>query len=268
MNERRGFTLIELLVVIAIIALLLSIVLPGLRMAKEKARGVVCRSNLRQWGVIFAMYANDNEDSLPQGVGGAGLSGPEAYWRGATYPYCQDPAIRVCPSCKPADADDGNGVYGRTNQNWGPATSASWDDEFPEGSYGLNEWCCNPPTQGTYWAQNGGCDSANSFRKINAKGAYNIPLLMDCVYVSVAPDHEGRLSLPLLEPDAADEWRGMETVCMNRHSYGINIVFLDGSASHVTIKNLWSLKWHRNFETGNEYTNGQFDWSRYDWIKK
>ena len=50
-NKQKAFTLIELLVVIAIIALLLSVVLPSLRKAKEYAREVACRAHLRQLGI-------------------------------------------------------------------------------------------------------------------------------------------------------------------------------------------------------------------------
>jgi prepilin-type N-terminal cleavage/methylation domain-containing protein len=56
--EKRGFTLIELLVVIAIIALLLSVLLPSLKLAKEAAKKVICRSNLRQVGMVMALYEN------------------------------------------------------------------------------------------------------------------------------------------------------------------------------------------------------------------
>jgi len=59
----KAFTLIELLVVIAIIALLLSILLPSLRKAKQAALNVVCKSNLRQWSLVFSMYTEEHDDS-------------------------------------------------------------------------------------------------------------------------------------------------------------------------------------------------------------
>lgn len=63
--QRKGFTLIELLVVMSIIALLISILLPCLGAAKEQAKRVVCQGQLRQIGIGYHMYADDNDGSFP-----------------------------------------------------------------------------------------------------------------------------------------------------------------------------------------------------------
>lgn len=64
MPGKKGFTLIELLVVIAIIALLLSILIPSLRSAKEQAQGIVCVANLHSLGLTWVLYAEDNDGKL------------------------------------------------------------------------------------------------------------------------------------------------------------------------------------------------------------
>ncbi|HXR07470.1 MAG TPA: prepilin-type N-terminal cleavage/methylation domain-containing protein [Candidatus Acidoferrum sp.] len=63
-GRRRGFTLIELLVVIAIIAILASLLLPALALAKEKGRRAQCLSNLRTVLLGCSMYATDNHEML------------------------------------------------------------------------------------------------------------------------------------------------------------------------------------------------------------
>jgi len=61
MSKKKTFTLIELLVVIAVIAILMAILLPALRRAREQANATYCLNNLRQIGLVVHLYAQDND---------------------------------------------------------------------------------------------------------------------------------------------------------------------------------------------------------------
>jgi prepilin-type N-terminal cleavage/methylation domain-containing protein/prepilin-type processing-associated H-X9-DG protein len=78
MKKRRGFTLIELLVVIAIIAVLMAILMPALKRAKEQGQRAVCIGNMKQLGLAWMLYCDDNDDRIvngaPQGTVGRAIA--------------------------------------------------------------------------------------------------------------------------------------------------------------------------------------------------
>jgi prepilin-type N-terminal cleavage/methylation domain-containing protein/prepilin-type processing-associated H-X9-DG protein len=272
MKRRRAFTLIELLVVIAIIALLMGILMPSLQKARKIARATTCRSNVKQWGFIFQMYAQDHESRLPQSIAGGGLTSQQAYWMMATLSYYHDKKIRLCPATKIVRDQPVNRSHGGTLAAWGPfdpATADNWWADFDTGSYGLNEWCACPPAGATsYW----GFAASDAWRTVDARGAARVPLFLDCVYIDVFPRAE---NTPLAQEPPPYDWdnswgdwgsQALRLVCLDRHDGGINMVFLDGNVGKVPLRALWRLKWHRSFDVNNPMTQPDAPWP--DWLRR
>ena len=236
-----GFTLIELLVVIAIIALLMSILMPALARARKQANLVLCQSNLKQWGIIFSAFTDDNDGYFQEGWG-SGLG--SNWWMDATRShYGNQIDVRCCP----AAANPDRTIYeGYVNFGvWDMSVSfPNPDRPVPDyGSYGINGWVENRDTV----VDSGTSNTAWNWKTPNVKGPANIPLLMDAPWIDTWP-------LDTDDPPDYDNmpWQQgsmMARFCKNRHEGYINCVFLDFSVKKIGLKQMWKLKWHRTFDT-------------------
>jgi prepilin-type N-terminal cleavage/methylation domain-containing protein/prepilin-type processing-associated H-X9-DG protein len=99
-RQPRGFSLIELLVVIGIIALLLGLLLPALRRARQQANAIACRSNLHQIGQLLMIYANNNGGWIyPPNHGVIPGRPREDWWPNLVFkPPIWNPPVLRCPT--------------------------------------------------------------------------------------------------------------------------------------------------------------------------
>ncbi len=278
MKKRKGFTLIELLVVIAIIAILLAIMMPSLKKARNQAVSAMCQSNLKQWGTILTLYTDDNEGYLPEDrIKGAWLlRGPQLNpGDDKIAPISHSfttKEVGLCPNAKIAtpintiSSSQGDGYKVETKPG---GKDSAWKiiNPVPEftGSYGFNQDIFN--------FQPGG----KGMNVYQAKKTYKTPILLDCgmpygticVYNYSTPGLGGKPKPPTYGPPSKENYRGA-AFSINRHDGFVNSLFLDWSVRKVGLKELWTLKWYEDFDTANKMTLAggvqPKDWP--EWMRK
>ncbi len=257
--NKCSFTLIELLVVIAIIALLMAILMPALSKIKRECKSILCRSKLRDWGFYYYLYTNDNNGYFAN-TEERPLS--RITWVMPERPYYKDdPRKLLCPVAnKPAYPNPGIiKPMGSKFKAWGRWITP-YDENNSYGSYGINCWVYNQTTRKSWHVH----PTKLNWRTVNnIKGAIknNIPLLLDCAWVGgcphdddKAPAYDDEICIALTGQDS------MKRFCIDRHGGYINGTFLDFSVRKIGLKELWRLKWNREFHT--DTTQNWPDWMR------
>ena len=253
MNRKKGFTLIELLVVIAIIALLLAILMPSLKKVKQIGRDIVCRSHLRQWALIWKLYTDDHDSKFPHSISGSGNNRGD--WINALRDeWDTNGDIVRCPSAPKYKDFGDSGPHGSYTTVYKIATGSE-----EECSYGLNTWTYTERPEGGYGGLTG--DKADYWKTINVRSSSTVPMFMDSMWRGGAPGYDGNgdeIVMPAVASETND-WPdrtykgGIRQFAMPRHGggakAGTNVLFMDMSSKHVMMKEMWSLKWHRSFDT-------------------
>jgi prepilin-type N-terminal cleavage/methylation domain-containing protein/prepilin-type processing-associated H-X9-DG protein len=269
--KKNAFTLIELLVVISIIGLLMALLLPALSRARRQARAVVCQSNLKQWGLHLATYASDHDGYLPDSENP--LYATRAFWglhSGFHQPVNMIRKMRLCPMASKPAADlfskedylalDIELSYGGTFLAWGGWFNGPYPADY--GSYGLNAWY--------YWGEHDRLGVSGGFprKTFDVRGAGRFPLMLDSTYQLTCP---GEIELPPSRDSIPLRVKGSAmTSCINRHNGGVNALFMDWSVRKVGLKELWTLKWYRQYDTSGPWTKAggvqPSDWPK--WMRK
>jgi len=270
--NRKAFTLIELLVVIAILVLLMALLLPALSRARKQARAVVCEANLRQWGTFMAISVNENEGRFwnPDWKSSANL--PMGYNTGMTVVRRQSwglweldgrreaEGIVCCPMATKfvAPKEPGTTWAGGTFAPWCSSSDpeAAKSKPYPYyfyGSYGLNS--------SVVWSWNSALPDdveKRIWRRADVRGRDRIPVLLDSglewcwSYAgSAGPSPPERDAIPTVDVRPLES-RNPE--CINRHNGGVNVLFMDWSVRKVGLKELWTLQWHKLYETHGPWT--------------
>ncbi len=238
MSKQRGFTLIELLVVIAIITLLMALLLPALQRVRRQAKAVACQSTLKQWGFVWSMYTEQNNSRFPWGATN-NLNATINFaidWRTELEDfYSNDRRILFCPMTTKTRAEGAQVKYAITVDSiWGRKSS-----------YTANEWILDDFSIGkmvrpTYWGTP------------NVPNAYKVPVMGDSFrWYGCRPDPNDQ---PPTYEGESPSGSNMRAFCIDRHDGGINILFMDWSVRIVGLKELWTLKWHRSYDTAGPWT--------------
>jgi hypothetical protein len=252
MKPKTVFTKSDVIVTLVCVIFLLvnlAAVGPG---GQRHAKEMLCLSQLHKWGDAFQDYLNDNGGYFMRGWRPIGTVNSDYWMEGLRQYYGGSDKLRCCPEATVPGSELGLGEYGGNGvfTAWG-VFSGAWEPVVPGdyGSYGINGYVQNPPPNaGDYQ----GHLSEWNWRVANVAGMDNIPLFLDSQFIDGWP-------LPTNNPPEYDgeRWDSVDQMnrfCMNRHRGYVSSLFLDFSVRKVGLKELWILKWHREYDTCGPWT--------------
>jgi len=273
--RKKAFTLIELLIVIVIISLLLSVIIPSLKKAKETTQGTVCKSNLHQWGVVWMTYSDAYDGRFPHWKG----IGAELYYRGSwiqpirSYMPNERDKLMICPTASQknpmfieADGSYYYNAYGGIHYAYSMGQPTA--EEQAAGittreicSYGMNNWCAHTANESGTFIERPALEHWQTFQQVRSC-ASRVPLMLDAMWRGGAPQNDGGIRISA--PEVEGEWSGLDfEIChftIPRHQGGINSLFVDLHVDDVSMKRLWGLKWHKNYSTNSIPPNAWPKW--------
>jgi prepilin-type N-terminal cleavage/methylation domain-containing protein/prepilin-type processing-associated H-X9-DG protein len=266
--RRDAFTLIELLVVIAIIAILASLLLPALSLAKAKANNVKCMSNLRQMGIALTMYVQD--------FGAYPVSGDASHvipqfmlasWRRKLREYASEPVLSRDVGLVSVVAYKKTGIFRcpsvRTNrwdaQNYpGIVNSYSYEGDYYAEHYGYNQdqWTSRQGLGYDYLAEN---HTPQPVREGEVKVPSDMIALGDGLFAGQEGGKRYIERSPIIGRDSWGHGRGSSgdtRISRQRHSNKANMVFCDGHVEALKMDALFkstSPRDLRRWSRDNEY---------------
>ena len=239
----KKFTLIELLIVLAVIGILVSILIPSLYKARQKARAAVCLSNTKQIGLAWHMYLDNSDGAFWEYVP---VAQPD---EAKMWPdYLKDftsPDIHNCPEVVPDDTSSITGyLHGNAQSRWVDSRGASVDP-WNTSSYGHN----------MALTDNGAdYEGTNKIYKNLASidNPYEVPFIGDSIWRSArkktANSNTRVVPLNLSEPKNSvnidsNSCKFYQFIT-NRHGKVTVMSFVDGSSRLLSYENVFRQQWH------------------------